>query len=170
MGPCALFASKSGRFVSRARRATVRQSNALLGEATNQAQEGWPTASRLLDADGNLSEEPDIAITIASRFGLSQEGKLRGRGDLKGPLANTTCVIQTPITLCGWDHIADATHLFRGQQREWAFGEVGRRSAHKFPICNTDASYAAIALWCPKSEPWFGCAKRTQLFGITAPV
>ena len=105
------------------------------------------------------------------RFGVQQEGKLRGCDDLKDSLTNTACLIAPPITLCGWDHIAEASLRLNHTQREWAFGKVDHRAAYKFlPIREEDSRFAAIALWCPETEEWFGFRPRAQLFGAIASV
>ena len=136
-----------------------------------QVDSGWLTPPALLSAMGRFASEPDVPCNIAFRLGVPQGGKLRGCDDLKDSGTSAMCVVRSPITLCGWDHIAEATRVIRAFPRAWAFGKVDHRAAYKFlPLRPSDAQYAVIALWNPDDENWYGCRPRTQLFGSTASV
>ena len=78
---------------------------------------------------GRFVAEPDMPCNIAFRFGVPQDGKLRGCDDLKDSGTNAMCVVRSPITLCGWGHIAEATHTIRAFPRSWSFGKVDHRAA-----------------------------------------
>ena len=169
VGPSSLFQDKASRFISRARRAPVRHADALWADAMAQVGDGWITDPRVLDSQGNFEAEPDTPIINAYRFGVPQDSKLRGCDDLKDSRTNTACVVQTPISLCSWGHIAESIHLSRHLDHEWAFGKIDIRSAYKFlPIASKDSPLAVVTLWCPCRERRFGFATRTQLFGSTA--
>ena len=166
-----LFATKTTRFVSRARRSSAKNAAALWNEAMSQVQEGWLTPPEILDTAGNFANDPLTPCNVAFRFGVQQEDKLRGCDDLKDSLTNTACRVASPITLCGWDHIAEASLRLTSAPRDWVFGKVDHRAAYKFlPIREDDSRFAVIALWNPDTEDWFGFRPRTQLFGATASV
>ena len=169
--PALLFQSAPDRFVARARRSPVKFASDLWDEAMEQVAAGWLTPPALLNAMGRFAHDPDTPCNIAFRFGVPQDGKLRGCEDLKDSGTNAMCVVRSPITLCGWDHIAEAAHLFRSRPQAWAFGKVDHRAAYKFlPLRPSDSTLAVIALWNPDDENWYGCQSRTQLFGSTASV
>ena len=169
--PTSLFLSKTPSFVHRARRAPVKHAHILRAEAMDQVAAGWLAPPRLLDTRGDFADNPLEDCNTAFRFGVPQEDKLRGCGDLKDSLTNTACAISTPITLCGWDHIDEASVRLRPTAKAWAFGKVDHKAAYKFlPIRENDPRFPVIAIWNPVSEDWFGFSPRTQLFGSTASV
>lgn len=76
----------------------------------------------------------------------------------------------SPITLRGWDRIAEACPLLLPIGRAGACGRVDRKAAYKFlPLREGDSAHAAIDLRAPIAEDWFGFRHMSQLFGAAAP-
>lgn len=157
-------------FEPRARRDPARYAQALWADALTQASDGWLTPPDLLPADGTISP---LLWGMRYRFFLyiPENDKIRRCGDLKGSLTNAMCTVFTPITLCGWGHISEASHLLRDRPRDWAFGKVCRKSAWEFlPVLPADSRSEVNASWKPKDEARYFACTRAQLFGIAASV
>ena len=170
-GPEILFQTAPGRFVSRARKSPFKHAADLRGEAMTQVVSGRLSPPALSNYKGMFPHEPDVPCNIAFRFGSPKDGKLRGCDDVKGSGDNAMCVVRSPITLFGRGHIAEASHIVRSRPKAWAFGKVDHRAAYKFlPLRPSDSGFAAIALWSPDDENWYGRRPRTQLFGSAASV
>ena len=90
--PESLFCGNAARFISRARRAPVRHAEALWADSMAQVQDGWLTAPRLLNSDGDFDAEPRIAMNIALRFGYHRNPDL-------GDLATTRTRLLTLLAL-----------------------------------------------------------------------
>ena len=164
--PGSLFSEKTERFVARSRRSSAKHAATLWGEAMAQVRVGSFTPPALLDTAGNFAHDPQTPCNVAFLFGVRQEGKLRGGDYLKDSITNTACYVASPITLCGWGRIAEASLRLYSAPRDWAFGKVDHMESYKFlPIREGDSRFAAIALWNPDTEDWFGFRPRAQLFG-----
>ena len=55
-----------------------------------QVEKRWINPPGPLDSDGNVPDRPIGRINLVFRFGDPQAGKLRGFGDFKDSLANST--------------------------------------------------------------------------------
>ena len=169
--PESLFETKTARFRARAPKATSRFSQQLWDEASAQVKQGWLHPPEPLNSEGNFTNNLSERFNVAFRFGVSQADKLRGCDDFKDSLTNKTCIVQSPITLPGWDHIAAAARTLSASEQSWAFGKIDHRDAYKsLPLRPSESNYAIIALYQPESRRWFGFRPKTQLFGSTAAV
>ena len=169
--PKTLFSSNRTRFMSRSLNAVSKKSQCLWDEALEQVNKGWLWPPEPLSPEGAFIARPEEECNIAFRFGVQQSDKLRGCDDLRDSLTNTACVVRTPITLPGWDHIAASARILNTTLCEWSFGKVDHKSAYKaLPLRAEDSNYAVIALWNPLAKAWYGSKSRTQLFGSTAAV
>ena len=81
VGPFALYvcASQSGRFVHRARRASVKSPTGLLGvDYSCRFGMAYPHPRDLLNAGGHIAPDPSLAGNIALRIGAQKETRYVG--------------------------------------------------------------------------------------------
>ena len=169
VGPESLYETTTARFRERSPKATSRFPQQLWEEAIAQVDRGWLYPPEPLDSNSNFLSRPSERFNVEFRFGVPQAGKLRGCDDFKDSLANTTCRVQSPITLPGWDHIAAAARTLSASRQSWAFGEIDHRASYKaLPIRPGDSDSAIKALWQPESRGRFGFSTQNETFRLNS--
>ena len=164
-----LFNSNRTRFADRASKSGFKNASALWAEALQQCEKGWLTQPfPLCDSkDSFVLQNPKL--NIAFRFGVEQGAKLRACDDLRHSRTNLSCVVETPIKLVSWDHLAELTNLVNDGSRDWGFFKADHEAAYKqLPLDYSHANLAVIALRSPTNGLWYGFLSRTLMFGAIA--
>ena len=166
-----LTSSNARRFTDRAAKSGYKNSLPLWEEAITQHQKGWLTKPFLL-AEGNTPFTlKDKKLNIAFRFGVEQADKLRACDDLCHSMTNLACVVQTPIKLASWDHVAEMCRLVASTACDWHFFKADHEAAYKqLPLNWEHSRLAVIALRSPTDGRWYGFMSRTLMFGAVAAV
>ena len=110
-------------------------------------------------------------LSIAFRFGVEQSDKLRACDDLCHARTNLACVVETPIKLVSWDHLAELSNLANTSDRDWALFKADHEAAYKqLPLDYNHTKLAVIALRSPVDGQWYGFLSRTLMFGAVSAV
>ena len=166
-----LFNSTQSRFADRACKSGFKNAKALWDEALDQCKKGWLNHPFPLSTDEKPYVLSNPELNIAFRFGVEQGSKLRACDDLRHSRTNLACVVETPIKLVSWDHLAELTHLVNDGTRDWAFMKADHEAAYKqLPLDHHHAKLAVIALRSPTNGMWYGFISRTLMFGAIAAV
>ena len=164
-----LFNSNKARFTDRASKSGFKNASTLWSEAMEQCEKGWLTQPFPLCTSKAPFTLRNPELNIAFRFGVEQGEKLRACDDLRHSRTNLSCVVETPIKLVSWDHLAELTNLVSDGSRDWAFFKADREAAYKqLPLDSTHAKLAVIALRSPSDGRWYGFLSRTLMFGAIA--
>ena len=166
-----LLNSTTSRFSDRARKSGFKNAKALWDEALEQCEKGWLNRPFLLCSDDHPWVLTNPELNIAFRFGVKQGAKLRACDDLRYSRTNLACVVETPIKLVSWDHLAELTHLVNDRTRDWAFLKADHEAAYKqLPLDHYHSKLAVVALRSPLDGKWYGFISRTLMFGAIAAV
>ena len=108
---------------------------------------------------------------IAFRFGVAQGSKLRACDDLRYARTNLACVVETPIKLVNWDHVAELPNALNANGRDWSFFKADHEAAYKqLPLKDSHAKLGVVALRSPIGQSWYGLVSRAMVFGAVAAV
>ena len=166
-----LFNTNASRFRDRASKSGFKNANALWSEALEQCEKGWLTRPFPLCSKGRPFVLENSKLNIAFRFGVAQGEKLRACDDLRHSHTNLSCVVETPIKLVSWDHLAELTNLVNDGSRDWAFFKADHEAAYKqLPLDYSHAKLAVVALRSPIDGRWYGFLSRTMMFGAISAV
>ena len=136
-----------------------------------QQAKGWLTAPFPLTTRSEPFRLKDPKLNIAFRFGVDQADKLRACDDLRHSMTNLACVVETPIKLASWDHLAEMCRRIKTSELDWQFFKADHEAAYKqLPILWEQSKLAVVALRSPKDGRWYGFFSRTLLFGAVAAV
>ena len=162
--PDTLFATNTARFRPRAHRAVPKYAQQIWSASTIQVDDGWLLSPEPLCAEWDFRQNSGGVCNRPFLLGAPQSGKRRLRGDFRGPLANTACMVRTPITLPGRDRIASALRLRDPSKRSWLFCKVDPRAAcQSIPLSPSGIPFAVIALWRLSAKLWYGFRHINQL-------
>ena len=166
-----LFNTNTSRFADRACKSGFKNATDLWAEALCQCEKGWLTQPFPLCASNSPFVLHNPELNIAFRFGVEQGSKLRACDDLRRSRTNFPCVVETPIKLARWDHLAELTNLVNDGSRDWVFFIADHEAAYKqLPLDYSHAKLAVIALRSPHDGRWYGFLSRTLMFGAIAAV
>ena len=70
-------------------------------------------------------------LNISFLFGVEQGNKLRACDDLRYSRTNLSCVVETPIKLVSWDHIAELSNVVNDNSRGWSFFKADHEASYK---------------------------------------
>ena len=169
--PSKLLNSTSCRFTERAKKSGFKNAKALWDEAIEQCDKGWLNRPFPLCSEDRPFVLNNPELNIAFRFGVEQSSKLRACDDLRHSRTNLACIVETPIKLVSWDHLAELTHLVNDGSRDWDFMKADHEAAYKqLPLDHYQAKLAVIALRSPVDGKWYGFISRTLMFGAIAAV
>ena len=163
--------TNEARYTDRASKAGYKNAPKLWAEAMEQSKAGWLTEPFALSTKGQPYTLKDSNLNIAFRFGVEQSDKLRACDDLRYSLTNLACVVETPIKLASWDHVAEMCHSIASSSHAWHFMKADHEAAYKqLPLDWDQAKLAVVALRSPEDGRWYGFFSRTLLFGAVAAV
>ena len=163
--------SSSDRFEERACKSGFKNAKALWNEAMEQCDKGWLNRPFPLSQEASPYRLSNPELNIAFRFGVEQGEKLRACDDLRYSRTNLSCVVETPIKLVSWDHLAELSHMVNDHSRDWSFFKADHEAAYKqLPLEHSHAELAVIALRSPVDGMWYGFISRTMMFGAIAAV
>ena len=119
----------ASRFADRANKSGHKNAQVLWGEALSQCEKRWLNRPFPLCSSGKPCALQNKELNIAFRFGVEQSDKPRASDDLRRARANLACVVETPIKLVSWDHLAERPNLVNAQDRVWAFSKSDHEAA-----------------------------------------
>ena len=166
-----LFNTNESRFSDRANKSGFKNCKLLWSEAEVQCNKGWLCKPFPLCSEGSSFRLSNPDLNIAFRFGVEQGSKLRACDDLRHSRTNLSFVVETPIKLVRWDHLAELTHRVNDGSREWGFFKADHEAAYKqLPLDSSHAKLAVVAMRSPVGHKWYGFISRTMMFGAIAAV
>ena len=172
--PCSLdlvMKANDRRFTERAQKSGFKNATKLWSEAISQQQKGWLSAPSALTTWNSPFILKDSKLNIAFRFGVEQADKLRACDDLRYSMTNLACLVQTPIKLASWDHVAKMCKAIQGTQRDWHFFKADHEAAYKqLPIAWEQSKLAVVALRSPSDGRRYGFMSKTLMFGAVSAV
>ena len=166
-----IFNTNEARFHDRSLKSGNKNAPTLWSEALEQCGKGWLTRPFPLSTTNEPFVLNNPKLNVAFRFGVEQGSKLRACDDLRHSRTNLSCIVETPIKLVSWDHLAELANLVNDRSREWSFFKADREAAYKqLPLDYRHAKLAAIVLKSPEDGRWYGFFSRTLMFGAIAAV
>ena len=161
--------TNNSRFSDRARKSGYKNAKALWSEAMGRCEKGWLNLPFPLCSANRPFVMNNPELRIAFRFGVGQSLKLRGCDDLRHSRTNLACVVETPIKLVSWDHLAELTHFVNTGSRDWGFFKADHEAAYKqLPLDFPHAKLAVVPLRSPTDGLCYGFVSRTMMFGAIA--
>ena len=161
--------SAQTRFADRASKSGFKNCQLLWNEAHLQIEKGRLHPPFPLSLDESPSKLVHPRLNVAFRFGVEQGSKLRACDDLRHARTNLACIVETPIKLASWDHVAQLSNLVNTGSRDWSFFKADHEAAYKqLPLAPEFSKLAAVALRSPVDHLWYGFVSRTMVFGAVA--
>ena len=166
-----IFNQSSRRFQERSRISAKIESSAIWNEIIEQRDQGWVTGPFEFNDNGRLADDPGTPVNVAFRFPVVQPGKVRAVDDCRHSTLNEYTIINTPISLPSWDHVASCVRRVYSTGVDWNFAVADQWAAYKCePLLPSHINYCILAVYWPEGKRYVAFKPLTQMFGSTAAV